>query len=324
MKRAFFYILLIFSASLISEGQDVKITSEFDSTKIYIGDQIHFTIIVDQPSGINMKLPFFKDTLQKNIEILKGPQIDSVSKDGRVKIIEKYLITSFDSGLYKVNPVYVEVKTSDGLKRYYSDYTQLEVMKFHIAPADTSAKFYDIIDPYRAPLTAGEIIPWVLAAIVLTAIIWGLVWFYKKRRKSVSDIPEVFNPDPAHVIAYRELEKLKGEELWQKGEFKAYYTRLTEILRQYLENRYHVYSLELTTSETLSVLLKTGFKKGESFDRLKTILTSADLIKFAKHIPVKEENEIHFQNSWDFIGETKVEEVLAETDESTKKGEGKA
>lgn len=324
MKRAAMYILLIFAASLVSEGQDIKITSAFDSTKIYIGDQINFTITVDQPSGINMKLPFFKDTLQKNIEILKGPEIDSISTGKRVKIIEKYLITSFDSGFYKVNPVYVEVKTSDGLKRFYSDYTQLEVMKFRIAPADSSTKFYDIIDPYRAPLTAGEIVPWVLAAAVLTAIIWGLVWIYKKRKKSVSDIPEIFNPDPAHVIAYRELEKLKAEDLWQKGEFKAYYTRLTEILRQYLENRYHVYSLELTTSETLSVLLKTGFKKDASFDRLKTILTFADLIKFAKHIPLKEENEIHFQNSWDFIGETKVEEVSADAEESTKNREGKA
>ncbi len=59
------------------------------------------------------------------------------------------------------------------------------------------------------------------------------------------------NPDPAHVIALRDLERLMSEKLWEKGEIKAYYTRLTEILRQYLENRFSVYSLEMTTDETL-------------------------------------------------------------------------
>jgi hypothetical protein len=110
------------------------------------------------------------------------------------------------------------------------------------------------------------------------------------------------------------LEKLRNEELWQKGETKKYYTKLTEILRQYLENRFRVYSLELTTAETLEVLVKTGFKKDGSYNNLKTVLTGADLVKFAKYNPVPSENEIHFQNSWNFVLATKENELITSED----------
>jgi hypothetical protein len=310
MKKTLAAIILI-SSSFILNAQDVKVTSAFDSTRILIGDQIHFTVTIDQPSDINLKLQGFKDTLVKNIEVLKGPVIDSTALgNGRIRVTEKYLITSFDSGYYHVNPVYAEAKTPDGLKRFYSDYAKLEVTKYRISPADSSASIYDIIDPYKAPLTFRDIIPWVLLALIAAALVWGIIRFIKSRRNVKTEKEVVVNPDPAHVIAFRELEKLKTEELWQKGQIKGYYTRLTEILRQYLENRYNVYSLEMTTSETLNALLKTGFRKDDSFNTLKTVLTTADLVKFAKYVPDNEEHEASFQKAWNFVDVTKPAEPL--------------
>ncbi len=105
----------------------------------------------------------------------------------------------------------------------------------------------------------------------------------------------------AHEVAFKELERLREEELWQKGEIKKYYTRLTEILRQYLENRFRVYSLEMTTAETLEALVSTGFKKDESYNDLKSVLTGADLVKFAKYNPVSSENEFIFRFPGSFV-----------------------
>jgi hypothetical protein len=248
--------------------------------------------------------------LCKNIEIISGPVVDSSNKDGRTKIIQKYLVTSYDSGTYRLSPVFVELKNENGLKRFFSDYSQLEVMRVKIAPADTTKKIYDIIKPYKAPVTVGEILPWIILIAILGAIFWFGIRYWRKIKKTRTGIePEVI-PDPAHIIAFRELEKLREEQLWQKGEIKHYYTKLTEILRQYLENRYRVYSLELTTSETLDALIKTGFKKDGSYNKLKLVLTAADLVKFAKHNPESDENESHFQNSWDFILVTKEAEMI--------------
>ena len=311
MKKLFFSIYLLISIISSSFGQNVKVTSSFDTSRIYIGDQIKFTVTVDQPADLRLYLPSFKDTLIKNIEILSGPVVDSSSRqNGRIKIIEKYIITSFDSGFYQVPPVFTEMKNENGMKRFYSDYSQLEVIRVKIAPADTVAKIFDIAEPYRAPVTIGEILPWVLIITIIGALVWFAIRYIRKLKKSGNVEETVINPDPAHVIAFRELEKLREEKLWQKGDIKIYYTRLTEILRLYLENRFSVFSLELTTRETLDTLLKTGFKKDGAYDQLKRVLTSADLVKFAKYNPDPAEHESLFQESWNFVLDTKEEAVI--------------
>jgi hypothetical protein len=313
MKKLIISIFLFISIISSSFGQEVNIKSSFDSSRIYVGDQIKFTITIDKPSNFGLSLPIFKDTLCKNIEIISGPRVDSSAiQNGRIKIIEKYLITSFDSGRYQVKPFFAEAKNEGGMKRFYSDYSILEVMRVKIAPADTASKIFDIIRPYNAPLTFAEVLPWILIITLVGIIAWLAVRFLWKLKKSDSGAETYIPPEPAHVIAFRELEKLKNEELWQKGEVKKYYTTLTEILRRYLENRFRVFSLELTTAETLESLIKTGFKKNGSYNDLKAVLTGADLVKFAKHNPVASENESHFQNSWNFVISTKENETDAD------------
>jgi len=197
----------------------------------------------------------------------------------------------------------------------------LEVMRLNKAPADTSSVIYDIVKPYRAPVTFGEMLPFILLALVVGAIIWITIRLIRKFKKTRPDYIPVEIPDPAHIIAFRELEILKAEQLWQKGEIKIYYTRLTEILRQYLENRYRVYSLELTTSETLDALVKTGFRKDESYKKLKSVLTGADLVKFAKYNPEPEEHESSFQDAWEFVTVTTKEEKNTEIEDKKESGE---
>jgi hypothetical protein len=312
MKR-FCAILLLFIPVYIPllNAQDVKVTAAFDSSRIYIGDQINFTVTVDKPVSLLLDLVQFKDSLKKNIEILKGPKVDtSFLKDGRLRIKQKYLVTSFDSGFYQVPPVFAEMKGVNGIKRFYSDYSNLEVVRVRITPSDTVSKIFDIVKPYRAPVTAGEILPWILLCLVLVLAIWYLAKYIKKLRMRKSGEVFVPDPDPAHVIAFRQLEQLKLEKLWEKGDVKYYYTRLSEIARLYLENRYNVFSLELTTIETLAELKKTGIREDDSFRKLKTVLTGADLVKFAKYSPEPTENELHFNYTWEYVDATKLIPVL--------------
>lgn len=308
MKRLLIIFMLIPFFEISLEAQDITVKAAFDTSRIYIGDQINYTVTIDQPSDIALITRPLKDTLCRNIEILSGPVTDSIVKGDRLMISSRYLVTSFDSGFYQVLPYYAETKDAQGLKRYYSDYAVLEVMRVRITPPDTTSKIFDIIEPYKSPLTIGEVLPWVLIVAAAAVLIW-LFYRYIKSHKRKKDEPEVVvNPDPAHIIAFRDLENLKNEELWQKGEVKLYYSKLTEILRQYLENRYGVFSLELTTSETLEALVRTGFRKDEAYQQLSAILKGADLVKFAKHKPSGEENEDHFKNAWNFVDRTKQAE----------------
>jgi len=303
------YILFLIGFYSSSTGQDIRISASFDTSRIFIGDQLKYSLSIEQPDNVTLNLPVFKDTLIKNIEIISGPVTDTVKNEkGTLLIKQDYLITSFDSGRYQIRPVFAELKGSDGIKRFYSDYSFLEVLRPDIAPADTTLKIYDIISPYRAPVTIGEILPWVLGLIAAVVIAYFAIKYIKKLRKEPSETEIIVLKDPAHVIALRELEHLKELRLWQKGEVKQYYSNLTEILRKYLENRFSVFSLELTTSETLDALLKTGFRKDKSYENLKTVLSGADMVKFAKHNPEPTENEAYFQTAWNFVIETKMEE----------------
>jgi hypothetical protein len=324
MRRVFAISFFSLVTSVVY-SQDVKVAAAFDSSKIFIGDQIHFTVTVERPVSILVSLQPLKDTLIKKIEIVKGPLADTAMlKDGRIRISQKYIVTSFDSGYYQVPPVYAELQTINGIKRFYSDYSPLIVLRVKIAPADTTMKIFDIVKPYRAPVTAGEILPWVLLGLVAAAIIWYIIRLVRKLKmqKTGEDTPVVIH-EPAHIIALRDLEKLKEEKLWQKGEIKLYYTRLSEIVRQYLENRYGIQSLELTTIETLWLLKKTGFREDELFIKLRTILTGADLVKFAKYNPVGSENELNYESAWDFVSLTRLVEEPAEQNEvKPDKGEG--
>jgi hypothetical protein len=309
LKEYIFTIILITISAIAGNSQDVTVTASFDTSRIYIGDQINYTIKAEQPSDVKLSIPVLKDTLFKSIEILAGPVTDTQKLDNKRLIISDiYLVTSFDSGFYQVPPAYAEIVTESGMKRFYSDYSPLEVMRVNIAPADTTSQIFDIIGPYKAPVTFGEILPWLLLAALAAVLIWVMMRVMRRLKKTKPGYEPVIVKEPAHVIAFRDLEKLKEQKLWQKGEIKLYYSRLTEIIRQYLENRYGVYSLEMTTSETLDELVKTGFRKDATYMKLKSILNGSDLVKFAKYRPDPSENELHFENSWEFVDFTKLRE----------------
>ena len=115
----------------------------------------------------------------------------------KIRITEKYLITSFDSGFYMVDPVFAEISRFGGLKRFYSDYSVLEVARVKLTPPDTASKIFDIVAPYRAPLTLGEILPWVLIALLSAAAVWLILRLIKKFKKTRKEIIEPVITDPA-------------------------------------------------------------------------------------------------------------------------------
>ena len=88
---------------------------------------------------------------------------------------------------------------------------------------------------------------------------------------------------------------------------KQYHSKLTDILREYLENRFKIQALEQTTEEILFGMRNVAVDE-ESKAKLKRILILADLVKFAKEHPLPNENELSLNNTYDFINGTKREE----------------
>lgn len=111
---------------------------------------------------------------------------------------------------------------------------------------------------------------------------------------------------PPHQLAMQEIERIKNEKVWQKGEPKEYYTELTDALRTYIKDRFGFNALEMTSTEIIDKLLE--MKDKEALSDLRELFQTADLVKFAKHNPLVNENDANLINAIDFINETKEKE----------------
>ena len=97
---------------------------------------------------------------------------------------------------------------------------------------------------------------------------------------------------------------MKEQEYWQKGYFKKYYTELTDIIRLYIHRVFEINSLEMTSTEIYDVLKIQGLVKEELLEKLYSLFSAADLVKFAKEQPIGEENNRYYEIARDFITET--------------------
>jgi hypothetical protein len=310
-KTSHFLILILLSLMAGNAiAQEVSVKSHIDTTTILTGDQIFFSVTLEKPADLDLTLNQLTDTIVSGIDIVRGPLTDTVLLgNSRIAIRQKYLITSFDSGRYEIQPVYAEMMTKDGLKRFYSDYLYLNVKRTDIAPPDTTMKYFDIIGPYKVPVTVEEVFPWLLVAAAAAALAWFLIRYIKNRkRREAGQLPEV-PAEPAYVLAYRSLEKLKNEKLWQRGLFKEYFSGLSDILRNYLDNRYGMNSMESTTSEILSSLAMNEDSNTEASDRLRQVLEISDMVKFAKLIPDSSDCDLSMEHSWSFVSMTRKERI---------------
>lgn len=291
---------------LSSFAQVVNVTAAADRSDMLIGDQITIHLEINQPGDIMLRFDEHTDTLTDGIEILLQSDFDTTLLEGnRISIKKDFLITCFDSGTYIIPPFKATLMDTTASATFRSDPIYLTVARTDIEPADSTVQIFDIKEPYGAPVTFREVLPYVLGGLLFVGLATFLIHYLKKRKKEEPILKRVEPAEPAHVIALRELDKLKSEKLWQQEKVKMYYSRLTEILRTYLENRYGIQAMEQTSSETLQALLGIGFNDNNLFDTLKEIFFLADMAKFAKAKPLPNENETSLLSSYLFVNETK-------------------
>jgi len=304
-----FFTLLSFTSSYAEQG--INVDARFDSAAILIGDQINLTIMVEQPREATVVLPQYKDSIAGKIEILTTSRIDSFFlPNGRVRVTQQYLVTSFDSGVYAVDPVKFAYSIAGHTDTIISMPLSLAV---NTIPVKDPKKIADIKSVIDIPLTFKEVLPYIsigIGAIILIVIV-AYVYMRLKHNKPILGILEK-PAEPAHIIAFRELEILKNEKLWQQGQIKLYYSRVSDIIRAYIENRFKAPALESTTDEILALLKSIPQVDAKIMTEIKTMLGLSDLVKFAKAEPMPDENEDTWRMAYDFVLNTFKEPVVEE------------
>ena len=286
---------LLFS---FSHGAISQVTTEIDTTKIRIGEQIQFQIIVDETDQVefsNIRL----DSL-KRIEVVESFKIDSL----RNRLIKRYSLTSFDSGRYMLPGQTVFIRD----KKFLTDSLIIDVAT--VAVDTIKQPMYTIKEIRNEPYTFGDILSeywWLLVLLVVIAVI-----LYFVLRDKVKHY-ERNNRIPPFDMAKQRLKELDGKKLIKENKIKLYYVELTDIVRTFIEREMNIPALESTTDELLETI--TDFNSSsnlnipeETISKLKVLLKEADLVKFAKSKPLINEIEVHRNSAENIIDNLHPEE----------------
>jgi hypothetical protein len=306
------FIIIAFAGNVFS--QQVTAKAKLDSNNLLIGDQVKLKVQLSYPSKTIIAWPDIKDTLTKHIEIVKKSKIDTISKDpNKLTLAQTLVITCFDSGGFYIPQIPFGYK-NPGDTAFNQVLTDSILLNVKNIPVDTTKAFKDIKGPMGVPWTLKEMLPYILGAILLAAIIWFIIYYLRKRKKGESLLSFSKPKRPAHEEALLALEELRNKKLWQNNKVKEYYVELTEITRNYIEKRYGVIALEMTTDEIISALSPFSIKD-ELKKKLRQTFVLADLVKFAKAFPLPNEHDTCLDTAIEFVKETKPVEVQQPTEE---------
>jgi len=253
-----------------------------------VGDQAKLSIEATIfNKNIIIKWPALPDTFN-SLEIVEKGKIDTVQEGAHIKYKQTLLITGFDSGSFKIPAFAFNVQSPD--RGNYTLYTDSFRLNVSTVPVDTTKPFQPIKEIVEVKITWRDYI-WLIVGAAIFLLLAGLVIFYFIRHKK-TPIPAFIPKAPSESLeerTLRELAELDEQQLWQKDKVKEYYSNLTDILRTYLEERFSVSAKEQTTDEILQQVRRNPLMS-PYYERLATILSTADMAKFAKAQPLPHEH----------------------------------
>jgi len=287
MKLFGFILILLSSWSATSQ---TRIEVHLDSNKILIGDQLRLYFKVTNPTG-NIDFPDLS-----NLDFLEV--IDMQTTDSSANLINRnYLITSFDSGYHIIPPLPI----GQGIDTIYSNSLALEVFT---VPTD-SLKVMPIYDIIREPFNLKRALRPILLTL-LGILIFGLILYLVRKKKKMESV-QIFAPPTPYEHALAELKLLREEKLWQAGDVKGFQSKLTYIMREYIQGRFEVPALKSTSSEIRKNLKDLGITTVLT-EKVDQVLQIADLVKFAKATPPASIHESFMDVAEEFVRETKPKE----------------
>jgi hypothetical protein len=304
LKRIFLVAFLLCTTFFSNAQSQVRAVAKTDTISIRIGEQFHLDISASIPSDAKLTFPTIADSIHK-LEIVTRSAIDTLkSQDGSLATYHQSLtVTCFDSGFWVIEP-FTFYYTKKGAASPDSLSTEALLMQVQTIPVDTTKEIKDIKPPVEVPFSLREALPYLITGFLAIALICFIIYLVTKRKRKPQVIDKKIPDRPAHEIAIESLKKLQEQKLWQQGFYKEYHSGVSDTIRLYIEHRFSVSAMELPSDDTLSHF-RNNMIAPEAYEKLRYILQLADMVKFAKGIPVGSENELTMQHAYDFIALTK-------------------
>ena len=270
----------LFFFALFNQLNAQEASNFVDTTSIRIGEQINYKINIKLDSLDEINFPKAKDFAP--FELINEFKVDTNYLDKKFIISKQFALTFFDSGTYYIPSQKLSLLDKE---------IELDSFKVTINPVkiDTTKQGLYDIKPIMKSNTKFDFLFWLY--ILIFIIVFCTFLYFKNHILSFFTINklEVEYLTP-YEKAVTELSKIKDLNYLSEIDIKTYYSDLTFVIRNFIEEKIIDNALECTTKELIQKLslLKTSKKLNFSNSTLKNIedvFSRADLVKFAKYEP---------------------------------------
>ena len=299
-------------AGALPEGDGSFLRPLTPRDSVLVADQLEYGFVLrDVPEGTGIGLPDLKEGLMDGVEVLSPWKVDTLGTKGKEHpgndIRGSVTIAAFDEGEYYLPLLSVFRRSPDG--KVDTVWFDTQLLDVRTMPVDTATfVIHDIKDQVRYPVTFRETVPWIGLALGILALGFLAFWLIRKFRREKA---EEAAKEPAHIRALRKLDKFRGDKFWEPEKQKVFYSGVTDTLREYIDARYGIGAMEMTTAE-LMPLLKKETLPVELYEGLKELFERADFVKFAKHTATREENAEVLPLAVRFVTDTYQDEIEKE------------
>jgi hypothetical protein len=289
--------------------EGVRLVLEVDRQELAIDGRIRVSMELEVAAGRVAALPDLPDRLGRFAVAAQSPA-ESSSEGGALVLRRHYDLEPESVGALTVPPFVIAVRDrqggDDAVQEIRTDAVPITVTSVVPDGVDyTEPK--DIAPPMSLPPPAWPIALWALLAAVAAGVVAAMLWWRGRRRGAAA-----LRPQPAHLLALAELDRLQQAELGDAERFEAFYVRLSAILRRYLDWRFGLRALMQTTEEFVASLTSAERALTPYRGLLGTLLAGFDLVKFARHRPQRSDMEEALRRVREFVERTADERVLVD------------
>ena len=312
-----YVLLIVLIASALRCLAQSSVTAKIEPIEMMIGEQATVTLTVQTADDAKVDWPTFqpRQMLVPGVEVLNTQR----TSDHTMVIT----LTSFDGNLYHLPPFKVKI---NGKEQQSADLA-LKVVEVEVDPTQLN-KFFPPKDVQDNPFLWSDwsLSFWLSVLLLVLIALCGYLYLRLRDNKPVISHIKIVKRLLPHQKAMKEIEQIKADRMVASENAKEYYTKLTDTLRKYIEERYGFSAMEMTSSEIIERLTAAGDQ--QSLDELRQLFTTADLVKFAKYSTMINENDANLVSAIDFINQTKLENqpveevqkpVLSEADQRSQK-----
>ena len=285
LRRLAFWFLLVtitlFVATQAQADDGLQVTLTPDRGELAVGDPVQLILEVKHPAGYQVIIPKL-GPVWGDFEVRSQSQASTVANDDGTETTRQIIeVTLFDLGDFQTPELPLTI--SNGAGQVTEEMVPSTLLTVNPTLAEDDSELRDIKP--QAGLAVPPVWPWIAGGLIVATVLTVAGWWAYRRwqGKPFGLTPAVDNRLPWQV-AYDELARIEGLGLLDQGRVKEYYTLVTDCLRTFLENQFHLRVLDRTTTELKPILAQSDLAP-EHTRRLLDLFIEGDLVKFAKFIP---------------------------------------